>query len=296
MAVEMQTQPLSHLPVGPVLNHPDRQHDQVVDFLADPAVLRESEDQAARPVLVDAGYLGSDEPDPLLVLRALVIPLETLAMGPDVDVEDRRLQVASAVLPGDDGLLDRIGAADGGAVVVVYSMDVPGADALDPGDPVGLLSVGWAEQPAPAGSGCAQDALELDARDDVRKGAVTVVGNQAGVERLESRAGDDGADRDAESPGLHVEIDRPCAALPRAEPAPSADGTVDHVGVRISLLVEAVDSLPVTESHVEGIRELHRADLRALAAAGALLRRDESRLLLYRRSESARNALESREL
>ena len=83
--------------------------------------------------------VASDEADPGQLLGPLVEALEVLAVGADVVVEDRRLGVGVVVLR-QDHLLLGVRAADRRAVGVAARDDLPGADAVDPGDLVRMLA------------------------------------------------------------------------------------------------------------------------------------------------------------
>ena len=67
------------------------------------------------------------------------------------------------------------------------------ADAVDPGDLLGLLAVGAPHHVAVVGAAGAEDALELQAGVDVGVLAVAVGREIAGVEGLEPRGQDDAA-------------------------------------------------------------------------------------------------------
>jgi len=57
------------------------------------------------------------------------------------------------VFLGDDGFLDGVHAADGTAVAVVGPVYVPGTDALEEGDGLGLLVVAGPDHVAHGGAG-----------------------------------------------------------------------------------------------------------------------------------------------
>ena len=88
-------------------------------------------------------------------------------------MEDGALRIGVMVLREDDLLLG-VGAADGRAVAVAALDDLAGADALDPGDLVGMLLVGGAQDLTGVGAGGAEEPLVVHAGDDVRELAVAV--------------------------------------------------------------------------------------------------------------------------
>ena len=115
-------------------------------------------------------------------------------MGAHVHVEDGALEVVSAVLFGDDRLLDGVHAADRGAIGIVAAVHVPGTHALKPGDFFGFLVVGQAYQVPFRGSGGRQDALHFNGGDNVGQAGVAVVVELRWIKGLESGGEDDGAD------------------------------------------------------------------------------------------------------
>jgi len=148
---------------------------------------------------------GPDKPDAhgLCPLPGLV---ELLALGADVHVVngDVRLRV---VLLGNQGLLDRIHAADRGAVTVAAAQ-ITRTHALNEGQPLGMAAVGKALDLPPERAGGGGHPLELDAGDDVRVLVVAVflqgfLGNPA-----EPRGQNDGAHLQLDLFGLLIEVDR----------------------------------------------------------------------------------------
>ncbi len=87
------------------------------------------------------GDVAPDKPDTGKVLRPLKETLKVLAKRADVVVKYRTFGLG-VVIFGQYHLFLRIGAADGRAIAVAARDDLPGADALDPGDFFGMLQVG----------------------------------------------------------------------------------------------------------------------------------------------------------
>ncbi|MBA7481395.1 hypothetical protein ES707_16865 [subsurface metagenome] len=83
----------------------------------------------------------ADEPDPEAP-RPLVVLLVTLAVCPDVVIEDGDLDIG-VLLPDEHGVLHRVHAADTGAVGAADG-EVAGADALDERYAPGWFAVGEA--------------------------------------------------------------------------------------------------------------------------------------------------------
>jgi len=94
-----------------------------------------------------------------------------LAECAQVHVENVALHAVADMFLGHQRFLGGVHAADAGAVV---ALAIPRADALDKGNPLRLPMVAGALDVAGIRSGCGQDPLELQRRDDVRKAAVAV--------------------------------------------------------------------------------------------------------------------------
>ena len=94
--------------------------------------------------------VASEEPDAGKVLRPLVVSLEILPVGTDIVVEYRALRLRVMVLC-QDHLFLGIGAAYGRAIAVAALEHLSGADALNPGDFMGMLQVGGAQYLAVVG-------------------------------------------------------------------------------------------------------------------------------------------------
>ena len=158
-------------------------------------------------VLLDRGDPGpAVYLDAIFVLGAGAVVLELLAEGPHVHEEHGRLQ-AGRVLAGDDGLLQPIHAADGGAVVVADLL-VPGADAGKERHLDRRLLVRWPYHMALRRAGGGQHPLEFQGGQDVLEFAVAVFLLELGIEDLVSRREDDRSDVDLFDDLLHLVIDR----------------------------------------------------------------------------------------
>ncbi len=86
------------------------------------------------------GDVTADEPHIGKVFRSLIEPLEVLAEGTNIVVEDRRLHVGMMIL-GQDHLLLGVGAANRRTVAFATLDDLPGPHALNPGDSVRMFSI-----------------------------------------------------------------------------------------------------------------------------------------------------------
>ena len=287
--------------VGRILGraHSHRQNDQV-EFLFLHAVavgrVADGDVLAVRDLPADR-HVASDEPHAGQVGRPLVVALEVLAEGADVVVEHRRVDVRVMVL-GQDHLLLGIRAADRRAVGVAAGDDLPGADALDPGDPVRMLAVGRTQDLAFEGTGGGDDAFEFEAGDDVLHLAVAEVAPHRGVEHLEARRQHDRADLDLQLVRLLMQIDRPVLADPDADVAllvlkVEAGGRIDIGDERHRLRKVDVDRLGQRQILVVGIGDLGRAVLDAGRAAGALVLDDVAGLPVQGDLEVARLPLDA---
>ncbi len=144
-------------------------------------------------VFFDDGGVASEEPDAGEVLCPLVVALKVLAVGADIVMEDGALCVRVVVFRQDDLLLG-IGAADGRTVAVAAFDDLPGADALDPGDLMGMLLVGGTQDLAPVGAGGAQEPLVVHTGDHVLRTLRSGIPSCTfGIKGLEAGGEDDGA-------------------------------------------------------------------------------------------------------
>ena len=263
---------------------PDRQHHQI-EFLFLHAVVvgrvADGDVLGVRDLVADR-HVASDELHAGQVLRPLVEALEVLAVGADVVVENRRLHLRHVVL-GQDHLLLRVGAADRRAIAVAARDHLPRTDAVDPGDLVRMLLVRRAQDLALVRPGGAEQALEVEAGDDVLIGAVAVVAAQPGVEGLVAGRQNDRPDLDFDFLRLLVEVDGVVLAHARADRAGLVlqieAAVVDVSDQRHGLRKIDVDRLVQRQILVERIRNLDRAVLDADGATGALVLVDVSGLL-----------------
>jgi hypothetical protein len=258
----------------------DREHDHVELLLLGLAVLDELELQVVGlGILRDGCDPGPHEPDLVFVLRAVVVLVELLAERPHVHEEDGGLHVR-AVLLRDDGLLHGVHAAHAGAVLVPAVL-VPRADALNERDLLRDVTVGGPQDRTHVRAGSRHDPLELDARDDVLVGAVSIFSLQARVELVEARRHYDRPDLDLQDPLLLVVVDRLGLALLSAYAAAYAPVGVDRIDQRDRLRVSDIDRLSDLRVLVVLVRRLDRALLGAAAAAGTLRGVDPESLLLH---------------
>jgi hypothetical protein len=107
-------------------------------------------------------------------MDVLVKALEIFAVGAHVHEEDSGLEIRAGVLLGDDRLLNGIHAADAGTIGMGAGLGVPGTDALQPGNLLGLGFVGRPDEMAPERPGGGEYPLKLQAGDHAGQVAVTI--------------------------------------------------------------------------------------------------------------------------
>ncbi|OQC72775.1 MAG: hypothetical protein BWX45_00794 [Deltaproteobacteria bacterium ADurb.Bin002] len=185
----------------------DRQNHHVEFFFREAAVGVGVFDQQVVGLLqfLDGGRHGADVADAVFVLGAVHEPVEILAVGADVHVENRGLQPLGVFLA-DDRLFGGVHTADRRAPAVAAG-NIAGADALNEGDLFGLLAVGNSLHMAEEGAGRGQDALKLQGRDDVLVNAVAVFTAFAGVEDFKAGRRNHGADFNRFFFHFHIVVD-----------------------------------------------------------------------------------------
>jgi len=162
---------------------------------------------------------GPDEAH-AFVLRVVVEALVALARGPDVDVEDGGFAfVGLGRLQEHDRLFHGVHAADVGAVAMIDAVDVPGADAEQPGDFSGRGEVGHALQDALERPGRRDETLVLQTCNDIRQVSVSKILKPRGVDAAEARRQHHSADLDGHDALDVVEVDGPGGADLVAGPA-----------------------------------------------------------------------------
>jgi hypothetical protein len=126
--------------------HTNAQHDEIEFFLLHSVIGRgvSNRDILCFRVLFSYRYVASYESNSGEILCSLVESLEVLAIGPNVVVEYRTFGLSVMVL-GQDHLLLDVGAANRGAVAVAALNDLPGTDAVNPGDSVRMRVIGGAQ-------------------------------------------------------------------------------------------------------------------------------------------------------
>jgi hypothetical protein len=205
---------------------------------------------------------------------AVVELLHGLARGTDVDVEVVDLRVG--LLLDEVGQLQRVHAADAGAVAVGVLVAAP--DAVDDADRFGLLAVAQ-DDLAGGGPRRVDQAFHLQPRVDVGIGAVAVVRDALGIEHLEPGRQDDRPDLDLLDRLLLLEVDRVAVAAGLDAGLGALSGLELDAGLRVDddelrhrLREGHVDRLPVVHAQVELVRRLallEDAGLDALLAADA---------------------------
>ena len=284
--VELDSEHVGEL-LGSLGGHESDGQDGHVELLGDTVVLIVGvvdDELLGHGVLLDVRDAGSPvHLDAVLVLTAVDVGLELLSVGPDVHEEDVLLDVS--VLLGDHGLLGRVHAAHGRAVLLPALLLGPGSAALDVGDLLGVLSAGGNDDVSPVGSGGAHEPLVLDGGDDVLVPAVAVLAGVGGVPDLESGSGNDGSDLEGDLLVLVIVVDGSLSAVLLAE---SALAFLDHVAVVLvddgdtgdSLRMGDVDGLPRGEAILVLVRNVLDGTLgETVAASGTLLRVDVPGLL-----------------
>src|ERR1022692_973170 len=139
-------------------------------------------------------------------LGPLIVRLKALAECAQVHVEDVALHAVADMFLGHQRFLGGVHAADAGAVV---ALTIPRTDALDKGNPFRLPMVAGALNVAGIRSGCGQDPLELQRRDDGREAAIAVARQRRRIEGLKPRRQHYRAD-------LHLPMLFPQAKIDRA--------------------------------------------------------------------------------
>ena len=177
-----------------------------------------------QPVLPggDISHFGADKFDahgfgPLLGLVKL------LALGTDIHVINSDINFRIMLL-GHHGLLDRIHAADRGAVAVVTAK-VTGADALDKGNSLGMPAIGKTLHLAHEGSGRSGHALEFKTGHHIRMAAVTEFCKRTLINLAKTGRQNDSTDIQLDLFGFLTEINR--VAL--------ADRNADLAGVMLQV-------------------------------------------------------------
>jgi len=145
--------------------HAHREHDHIEAFRdqVSSGVQEGQQQVVGGRILLERGNAATPETDAVAVAGPAEVLAVTLAEVAHVHHEDVGVQVR-AMLLGNDGLLDRVHAADRGAVGVLL---VAGADALQPGDPLGLTAIGAALDVPVGGAGSREKPLELERGDHV---------------------------------------------------------------------------------------------------------------------------------
>ena len=124
----------------------------------------------------------------MFLLRSFIVTLETFTMSPYIHKEDRRRDLAGVFL-GNDSLLDGIHAANRRAVIPATGF-IPRAHALDPCYLHRVFAVGRPHYLTLGRAGGGEDALELNAGNDVWHPSIPILRLDGGIEGRESRGED----------------------------------------------------------------------------------------------------------
>ena len=270
-----------HLDVG-LIRHLARGHDHQVVVLHKELVgvgVDVADGQGAVRLARHPLHPAADEVHAVLAHGLVPVLLEAFAEGAHVHVENGGVDVVPAFFLGQDGFLEGEHAADGGTVVPALA-PVAGPHALDPGDVLDRLAVGRPpDDAALEGAGAAQHALEGQGGhhvggDGVGLGVLVI----PGVVELHPGGQDDGVDLFRLGLVLGVQVDGPGGAHLDAFAAAGAGVFVDeqHLGGVVGHRL--VDGLARGQPLVELIRDLHRADVHAVAHLAADGRVDEAGL------------------
>ena len=146
---------------------------------------------------------GADKPGSL-VLDGDAVFFKVLPGSAQINEEESHVQLRADVLPGDDGLLQGRHTAEIGTVRVSPFLMAAHADAMDPGDLLGLFAVRAPLHVAVGGAAGAQETLKLQAGINVGIFTVTVSGEMAGVKGLEARGQDHRSHVNVQLLGFHV--------------------------------------------------------------------------------------------
>ncbi len=107
-------------------------------------------------------------------------------MGAHIHIEHGTIQIVAGVLFGDHRLLDGVHTANRGAVGIVTTVQIPGAHALKPGNFLGFLVIGWADEMPAVRTRGGQNPLHLQRGNHVGMLGVIVGVEFRWIERLES--------------------------------------------------------------------------------------------------------------
>jgi hypothetical protein len=172
------------------------QHNQVKFFLFHPIAGRgvSNGDVLAFRDFTAYRYVAPDEPDPGKSFGSLVKPLEVFPVSSDIVVEYRTFRIR-VVIFGQNDLFLGIRATYCRTVAVPPSwIDLSRADALNPGDLLGMGPIGGAQNFTIVGSGGTHQPLVVHAGHHVLELSVAVFIPHAWIKWLESRCQDDRPD------------------------------------------------------------------------------------------------------
>ena len=186
--------------------HAHAQDHQTEALLAEISFLRliAHQDILGTRVLLQGGDPTAGINDPLLPAPP-EIGLEALAEGPHVHHEHLALHVGDVLL-GQHGLLGRVHAAHGAAIVMLL---IAGAHTLEEGDPAGLPPVGRAGDVPPCRTRSGQQALKLHSRHHIGIATEAQLLRGGGIKQAVARGQDDRPHSQILLPGCLLMVDGP---------------------------------------------------------------------------------------
>ena len=114
-----------------------------------------------------------DVADPIILLGPFDILVEVFSIGPHIHEEDGGLHLGGMFFR-DHRFLRGIHAADR-RTVALPNVRIPRSDALNPCHLTGVPAVRGSQNLTFEGTGGREESLELNARNDIRESAVTVL-------------------------------------------------------------------------------------------------------------------------
>ncbi len=235
---------------------PDRENDQVELFgLKGVGLIDKRNLQVVVPgILSYPGEQAAHIADPMIFFGPFIITIKALALGPDIDKKDRRLDSGNMFL-GNDGLLGGIHTANIRTIILMKT-GIPGTDALDPAYLGRFLMVGRPLNMAGIRSGGGQETFKFQAGNHIGVAAIAVFPFKSGIKGLKSGAGNNGAHIKGQLPGFLIIVDGPGRAEFFTGPAVSGQEMDTVLGVdgrhgRYGLRKWLIDIGTLREPHVK---------------------------------------------